>query len=298
MVGSPRGGAWGSALSVAEFAALRGVGFEPAGQVFGAAVYPLNVIGPVGCPGVGARPNRHGNPPQDAGSAATIVSGSGIPGPVARVARALHDGRRTVLDRMTAACANVGGHGVVAASVRVREVTTETTSADVVEFTVVGTAVRAPGCPPLDRPFTCDLSGQEFARLVVAGWVPAGIALGVSVAAQHDHVPMTDRSRWGQANIEIPTYTDLIVQARQDARDQLERQVRALGADGAVVSAMTVHRDSEVCHAHPGGIDHVAQAVIMATAIVRFADHAAGAAMPTMAVLRISEQSAETRDDH
>jgi hypothetical protein len=35
-------GAWGSALSARDFAAIRSVGFEPAGQVFGAAVYYLS----------------------------------------------------------------------------------------------------------------------------------------------------------------------------------------------------------------------------------------------------------------
>jgi hypothetical protein len=32
-------GTWGSALTADEFAAVRSVGFEPVGQVFGAAVY-------------------------------------------------------------------------------------------------------------------------------------------------------------------------------------------------------------------------------------------------------------------
>ena len=32
-------GTWGSALTADEFAAIRSVGFEPVGQVFGAAVY-------------------------------------------------------------------------------------------------------------------------------------------------------------------------------------------------------------------------------------------------------------------
>ena len=36
--GARPGGTWGSALTTQEFAAIRGVGFEPAGQVFGAAV--------------------------------------------------------------------------------------------------------------------------------------------------------------------------------------------------------------------------------------------------------------------
>ena len=39
MAGIRSSGTWGSALSADEFAALRSVGFEPVGQVFGAAVY-------------------------------------------------------------------------------------------------------------------------------------------------------------------------------------------------------------------------------------------------------------------
>jgi hypothetical protein len=47
------GGAWDSALSVGDFAAVRSVGFEPAGQVFGAAVYYLRTVMGAGCPGTG-----------------------------------------------------------------------------------------------------------------------------------------------------------------------------------------------------------------------------------------------------
>ena len=43
-------GTWGSALSTAEFAAIRSVGFEPAGQAFGAAVFSLKNAGTYGCP--------------------------------------------------------------------------------------------------------------------------------------------------------------------------------------------------------------------------------------------------------
>ena len=49
-----RGATWGSVLSVAEFAAVRSVGFEPVGQVFGAAVYPLFATAAVSCPGTAA----------------------------------------------------------------------------------------------------------------------------------------------------------------------------------------------------------------------------------------------------
>ncbi len=36
---------WGSALTTDEFAAIRSVGFEPVGQVLGAAVYSIGYTG-------------------------------------------------------------------------------------------------------------------------------------------------------------------------------------------------------------------------------------------------------------
>jgi hypothetical protein len=55
----------------------------------------------------------------------------------------------------------------------------------------MGTAVRALGCPALARPFATELSGADFAKLVMAGWVPAGIALGIAVAGLHDELVTT-----------------------------------------------------------------------------------------------------------
>ena len=44
-------GTWGSALTSDEFAAIRSVGFEPAGQVLGACVYNIGYTGGYNCPG-------------------------------------------------------------------------------------------------------------------------------------------------------------------------------------------------------------------------------------------------------
>jgi hypothetical protein len=44
-------GTWGSALTADEFAAIRSVGFEPAGQVLGAAVFNIGYTGGYNCPG-------------------------------------------------------------------------------------------------------------------------------------------------------------------------------------------------------------------------------------------------------
>src|SRR5258707_7180160 len=289
MGGLPRGGAWGSALSADAFAAIRSVGFEPLGQVFGAAVYPLSSAAGVSCPGVTARDRLRGTWQQAPGSGPTTVSGQGVPGPAARIARALSDGRRAAVDRMTAECADLGGHGIVGARVRVREVPAEVLTAGAVEFTVLGTAVRAAGCPQLARPFACDRSGQDFAKLVMTGWVPAGIALGISVAARHDELLASDRSRSGPGNTEVPAYTDLRVTVRQQSRTQLEHAVRGVGADGVVISAMTLRVRGDACQAQPGGTDHFAESVITGSAIAGFWHDSGAAAAPSLAVLALDD---------
>ncbi|MGO8958848.1 MAG: heavy metal-binding domain-containing protein [Streptosporangiaceae bacterium] len=279
------GGTWDSALSAGGFAAIRSVGFEPAGQVFGAAVYYLSATAGVSCPGNAARQLLRGASPEAPGRSLTTVSGQGIPGPAARIAQALYDGRQTAIDRMTGECADLGGHGIVGAALQVREIPADGLTAGAVEFKVIGTAVRASGCPPLPLPFATDLSGPDFAKLVMAGWMPAGIALGISVAALHDNLLTTSSGPWGTGNAEVPAYTDLMVQVRQEARNRLKQAVRPLGADGVVVSAMTVHVRSDACRAHPGGTDHFAEAVTTGTAVARFAERHKAARPPSLAVL-------------
>ncbi len=282
-----RDGTWDSALSAGGFAAIRSVGFEPAGQVFGAAVYYLSAAAGVSCPGTAARHLPRDTPPGAPGRSPATVPGPGIPGPAARIAQALYEGRRTAIDRMAGECADLGGHGIVGAVLRVTQIPADSFTAGAVEFKVIGTAVRASGCPPLARPFACDLSGPDFARLLMAGWVPAGIALGISVAALHDDLLTTSSGPWGTGNAEVPAYSDLVVQVRQAARSRLEQAVRGLGADGVVVSAMTLHVRSDACRAHPGGTDHFAEAVTTGTAVARFADRRKTALPPSLAVLSL-----------
>jgi uncharacterized protein YbjQ (UPF0145 family) len=280
-----RGATWGSVLSVDEFAAVRSVGFEPVRQVFGAAVYPLAATAAVSCPGTAA-------PSLVPGASAKVT---GWPGSAARIAQALYDVRRTAIDRMTGECSDLGGHGIVGAAVQVTETPGDSFTAATVEITVIGTAVRANGCPPLPRPFITELSGPDFAKLLMDGWVPAGIALGISVAGLHDTLVTTSSGPWGTGNAEVPTYTDLMVYVRQDARSRLEQTVRALGADGVVVSAMTLHVRTDDCRAHPGGADHFAEAVITGTAVARFAGQRTANGPPSLAVLRLDAGGAAAR---
>ena len=225
-----RGATWGSVLSADEFAAVRSVGFEPVGLVFGAAVYPLFATAAVSCPGTTAPSLTLGAPERVTGWA----------GPGARIAQALSDGYRTAIERMAGECSGLGGHGIVGASLQVTETPGDSFAAATVEFKATGTAVRGRGCPPLARLFTCELSGPDFAKLLIDGWVPAGIALGIAAAGLHDTLVTTSSGPWGTGNAEVPSYTSLMIQVRHDARARLEQTVRELGADGVVVSAMNL----------------------------------------------------------
>jgi uncharacterized protein YbjQ (UPF0145 family) len=272
------GAAWGSVLSADEFAAVRSVGFEPVGQVFGAAVYPLSATAAVSCPG----PATHSLVP---GTPARVT---GWAGSAARIAQALYDGHQTAIDRMAGECSDLGGHGIVGASMQVTENPGDSFTAATVEFMVIGTAVRGSGCPPLGRPFTSGLSGPDFAKLLMDGWVPAGIALGISVAGLHDTLVTASSGPWGTGNAEVPAYTDLMVRVRQDARSRLEQTVCGLGAEGVVVSAMTPRVRSGECRAHLAGADHFAEVVITGTAVARFASRREAARPPSLAVLPLN----------
>ena len=224
---------WGSALRVGDFAVIRSVGFEPVGQVFGAAVYYLGTVLGAGCPGTSAEYALR-DPPYLPGETTgrSLAPVYGAVDPAAKVAQGLYEGRRTAIERMTDQCAELGGHGVVGAALRIKEIPPDALTAGAIEFTVIGTAVRAVGRLPLRRPFASDLSGPDFAKLIMTGWVPAGIALGISVSGLHDDSVTTSSGPLRTGNAEVPAYTALVTKARQDARRYLGQAVRGVGADG------------------------------------------------------------------
>jgi uncharacterized protein YbjQ (UPF0145 family) len=274
-----RSGTWGSALSAEEFAAIRSVGFEPAGQVLGAVVYNIGYQGGWGCPGaaaswyVGAR------------NVSTQVSGGGRWGSFGPLVQALYAARRTAISRMTAECEALGGHGIVGVSLTIGPF-----PAGGLEFKAIGTAVRGQGAAAPPHPFSSDLSGQDFAKLIMAGWVPAGLALGISVGARHDDWVTRGQTRWGAGNTEVTGYTDLVNATRHDARVQLEADVRRIGADGVVIASNALRVHERECPSQEGVKDHIAEATTVGTAIVRF-DRRGPAAHPgSLAILSLDPQ--------
>ena len=260
-------GTWSSALSTDEFAAIRSVGFEPVGQVLGAAVYNLGYRGGYGCPSYAyfGSYNRFATGWGGYQGSTTSVSSSGSGASYGPLVQTMYAARRAAIGRMVAECAQLGGLGVVGVSLTMGHF-----AAGGLEFKAIGTAVRAPGAMPLKRPFTSDVSGQDFAKLIGDGVVPVGLALGISIGARHDDWLTINQTRWGAGNAEVHGYTDLVNQARHDARSQLDRDVTRIGADGVVVKSMDMRIRERECPMQEHRRDHIAEVTIIGTAITKF----------------------------
>jgi uncharacterized protein YbjQ (UPF0145 family) len=277
-------GTWGSALSTDEFAAIRGAGFEPVGQVLGAAVYNIGYRG-YGCPSFTTfgTYNRLAFSGWRAGS--TTVSSSGSGSAYGPLVATLYNARRTAIGRMMAECSELGGHGVVGV-----RLTIGSFPAGGLEFKAIGTAVRAPGAPPLRQPFTSDLSGQDFAKLINDGAVPVGLVLGISVGARHDDWMTRSQTRWTAGNMEVGGYTELVNMTRHDARDQLGRDVAGHGAEGVVIQSMDMRIGEHECPAQEGARDHLAEVTFIGTAITHFAKSTRGGERPSLAILSLDPE--------
>lgn len=272
-------GTWGSALSADEFATIRAVGFEPVGQVLGAAVYNIGFSGGYNCPGAWSGFGSYAQ----AYRSVTQVSGRGGYGSFGPLTQAMYDARHLAINRMVTECAELGGHGIVGVALTIGSF-----PAGGMEFKAIGTAVRAAGSPPLPTPFSSDVTGQDFAKLISSGWVPAGLALGISVGARHDDWLTVGQTRWGAGNAEVVGYTELVNDTRHDARQQLEKDVRRLGGEGVVVRRMDMRVHERECPIQEHGKDHIVEATIVGTAVVRFASVAKPP--PPLAILSLDPQ--------
>jgi uncharacterized protein YbjQ (UPF0145 family) len=282
-----RSGTWGSALTADEFTAIKSTGFQPVGQVLGAAVYNIGYTGGYGCPAYGGgfglgRIGMLSMTPSY--GTVTATSGSGSLNSYAPLVRSMYEARRQAIARMTRECEELGGHGVVGVKLTIGGF-----PAGGLEFKAIGTAVRAPGGVRLRQPFTSDLSGQDFAKLILAGWVPAGLVLGISVGARHDDWTTVSQTRWGAGNTEVHGYTDLVNATRHDARHQLERDVARHGAQGVVLQQMEMRVGEHECPVQEGRRDHVVEATIIGTAIAHFGKPR-GPDKPPLAILSLDPQ--------
>jgi uncharacterized protein YbjQ (UPF0145 family) len=139
--------------------------------------------------------------------------------------------------------------------------------ADLAEFIAVGTAVkhregvlhRAPN----GRPFTSDLSGQDFATLLRAGYRPVGLTMGNCVY----HVArqgMMQTLRQAGRNVEQPNFTQALYEARELAMERMQNEADELQAEG-IVGARIIERS------HGWG-SHVIEFFAIGTSVVSTSD--------------------------
>lgn len=225
---------------------MRGVRLGTPGG-FGGPMLPGGIAGPMG-----------GGPP-------TVTSGEGYRwGGFAPYADALYRGYDTALDRMLQEAKALGADGVVGV-----RLTVEHMGQGNREFVALGTAVRSLGRTHLDKPFATLLAGQDVTKLLASGWAPASIVIGLSVSVRHDdYRTQLQTGSWNTANTEVEGYSELVTHARADARDQLEKRIARSGAEGAVIDDVSLRiHEVEPSENHR---DHVAEAVVIGTAITRF----------------------------
>ena len=236
-----------SALSVGEFAALRSVGFAPVGQVMGSAVFHIGWSS-TGC-----------------GYRGGLFTGY-APSPVVDVppTRYLFEqARHRAVERMRQECAGLGGDGVVGV-----HLTMSRFVGDGLEFTAIGTAVRAGGETRAPQPFTSDLSGQDFAKLVRAGWFPVALVMGVGLGLRHDDWQLlSQQSSW--SNQELTGLTQLVHVARASARASLDADARRHGAHSVVLQQMVLNVAEVRCQRGGDDVhDPFADALLFGTALV------------------------------
>jgi uncharacterized protein YbjQ (UPF0145 family) len=162
-------------------------------------------------------------------------------------------------------------------------------------FVAVGTAVRAHGPTHLDGPFLSDLGGQDLALLLRAGWAPTGLVMGVGAVVAHDSYSTVMRRRPWAGNLEITGYSDLATQARVDARSRLNADIARHGGEAVVIGETFVAVHEQRCTKGgqgTGDVDHLVEAVLLGTSIVRFDLPAASRPPVPLPMLRLSGRPA------
>ena len=254
-----RSGLRTSLLTVPGAAGVRSVGFDPVGEVMGCFVAHIGWSGFGGCGYLGFG----GIGPIGITGGPVLSSGSGGFVGFGPYVDALYRGYGTALDRMVQEAAAMGADGVVGVRLSVSDLGNSNR-----EFAALGTAVRARSRHRPGRVFTTGLAGQDVAKLVQAGWVPCALTYGISVAVRHDDWRTQRQASWGAGNTEVAGYTQLVTHVRADARHRFDEHARSAGAEGAIVSSMSLQiGEIEPSENHR---DPVAEAGVFGTSLVSF----------------------------
>jgi len=199
-------GLFTSDLSVAEFLLVKEAGFDPLGLVVGSSIFHIGFQ----------------QSSWKVSEEMQVLSG------------AMYSARELAMTRMEEEADQLGADGIV--GVRL-DVGRYEWGADMAEFIAIGTAVRHREGElhraPNGRPFTSDLSGQDFYTLLSAGYRPVGMVMGTCVY----HVAHQGFGTWMRRvgrNVEMPNFTQALYDARELAMERMQAEAEALEAEGVV----------------------------------------------------------------
>jgi uncharacterized protein YbjQ (UPF0145 family) len=219
-VGTP-GAVFTSDLSVNEFLLVREAGFRPVGLVLGSSIYHI-----------GSQNSNWGKNME-----LTVLS------------QAMYHARELAMTRMEAEAYALGADGIVGVRLHVKP---QEWGAGISEFIAIGTAVLSEkGGEWKDnrgRPFTSDLSGQDFWTLLQSGYAPVGLVMGTCVY-HIAHRSLGQVFRNAGQNVEIPQFTQALYDARELAMGRMQAEAHALGAEGIVGVNLTEHNHVWGLHA-------------------------------------------------
>ena len=209
-----------SDLSVNEFLLVKEAGFHPRGLVVGSSIYHI------GFSNKGWSTSRE----------------------VQTLTQAMYAARELAMSRMEEEAAVLGADGVV--GVRL-DVGFYEWGRGTAEFLALGTAVSAEDGgnwkTPAGKPFTSDLSGQDFWTLLQAGHAPLGLVMGTCVYHVAHQGMFQAMGNVGQ-NKEMPNFTQALYEARELAMERMQDEAKKVGAEGIV--GVQIQEKSHVWGSH------------------------------------------------
>ncbi|AGY59740.1 heavy metal-binding domain-containing protein [Gloeobacter kilaueensis] len=228
-----------SDLSVNEFLLVKEAGFDPVGMVVGSSIYHIGY--------------QQGNWSKN--QEMTVLT------------QAMYHARELAMTRMEEEADALGADGIIGVRLKVKHLDW---SEHLAEFVAIGTAVAATeGSSNLrtvhGKPFTSDLSGQDFWTLLRAGYRPVGMVMGNCVY----HVAHQSFGQWfntmGQ-NVEMTNFTQALYDARELAMERMQAEATHLQAEGIV--------GVDIREGSYGWSSHVIEFFTVGTAVIAIrADH-------------------------
>jgi hypothetical protein len=181
---------------------------------------------------------------------------------------ALQDAWRNAIERLEADAVERGAHGVVGVSVKSR-LAGDMTPSGVRNFQLMGTAVVVEGAAPLARPFLSMLSAEDTLKLLLCGWVPSGVAVGISAVHVHGWAASAWRQGTVMKNAEMDGPTAGMALARDRAEHGARTALVAARAEGMVAAKLEVTHSQQGCG---GGQGLMIEGSMIGTGIVRYRD--------------------------